>query len=775
MRDERRCAEAKPPFLAHSANASGRPQLLADHLRAVSSLAGSFAGAFDASAEAELAGLLHDIGKYGDLFQQRLRGKAHGVDHWSSGAWAALTQLRALAAGVAIQGHHLGLQRLDPDSLRALDPSELVTSHPLGLRLSEASLDTLERRLRSDGLDVPSSVSPTYGNRMRHTASAMLDVRMLYSALVDADFLNTDAHFQGEEWPLDERLLHGPPLDPTRALAILVEHVKNVARSSRASEAVKRIRADVLEACLAAGRLPQGLWTLSAPTGSGKTLAMLAFALQHAVEHNLRRVVMVIPYLTIIEQTAGVYRGILSPQFGEQYIREHHSLAGTREEKEARAGDDFDGDNDAYLRPRALADNWNAPLIVTTSVQFLESLFSNRSSACRKLHRLAQSVILLDEVQTIPDHLAVPTLATLSWLAERYRATVVFSTATQPAFQHLDAAVRGIGDTGWQPSEIAPPELGLFDRGRRTCVSWPDLDRPASWSEIASAVSALPRQQALCIVNVKAHARDLMRELRDRGAGCAYHLSTGMCPAHRRAVLRLVRRRLAARLPCLLVSTQCVEAGVDIDFPVVYRALGPLEAIAQAAGRCNRNGSPDVGQVRVFVPEDYAVPSGSYEQATAMTRVLLRQRGADNMDINDPALFDEYYHRLYDLARPQEKRPDLTQAIRRQDFADVARLYRLIDENTINILVPYKRKEYDRLVEAVRATGLVAGWIHRAQPYVVGLYRPKDADPVWTCLERVRVARNVHSDEWFIYTNADDYDRDMGLLPRDAPALWLVS
>jgi CRISPR-associated endonuclease/helicase Cas3 len=610
---------------------------------------------------------------------------------------------------------------------------------------------------------------------MRDTASAMLDVRMLYSALVDADFLDTDAHFQGKEWPLDERLLHGPRLDPTRALAILAEHVKNVARSSRASEAVKRIRADVLEACLAAGRLPQGLWTLSAPTGSGKTLAMLAFALQHAVEHNLRRVVMVIPYLTIIEQTAGVYRGILSPQFGEQYIREHHSLAGTRNEPEPRPASDLDGDNEAYRRPRSLADNWNAPIIVTTSVQFLESLFSNRPSACRKLHRLAQSVILFDEVQTIPDHLAVPTLATLSRLAQRYKATIVFSTATQPAFPHLDGAVGAIGDAGWQPSEIAPPALALFDRARRTQVTWPDLDRPTPWAEIAAELSESDVLQALCIVNIKAHARDLATALKNRGVEGVLHLSTAMCPAHRRAVLRLVRRRLSAGLSCRLVSTQCVEAGVDVDFPTVYRALGPLEAIAQAAGRCNRNGKSACGKVKVFLPEDDALPpGGGYKQATAVTRMLLGTHD-ENMDIDDPSLFDRYYRLFYDIARPEEKRRELSEAIVRQDFAEVARLYRVIDENTITVVVPYKPRPYGELVSGARANGLTAAWIRRAQPYAVSVFRPPDVHPIWTCLERVRVGRKAHSDEWFIYTCLDDYDRSLGLMPREAPALWLVS
>lgn len=774
MSDETSRDKAGGLFYAHSAKRARDWQPLAKHLRNVASLAASFASAFDATLEGELAGLLHDLGKYGELFQERLKGKVHGIDHWSPGAWATLTQYRALAVTAAIQGHHLGLQQLDADSLRQLDPRNVSSRHPLGLRLSEADVDVLMRRLHADGIRPPTNTPSIYGVSLRATASAMLDVRMLYSTLVDADFLDTEAHFEGDVRASEERSLESAPLDRERALEILMQHIGELEKSCAASDAIKRIRSDLLQACLAAGRLQQGVWTLSAPTGAGKTLAMLAFALQHAIQHSLRRVVMVIPYLSIIEQTASIYHRILCPHFGDACVHEHHSLAGTREEERPRPGDDLDGDNEAYLRPRSLADNWNAPVIVTTSVQFLESLFSNRPSACRKLHRLAQSVILFDEVQTIPDHLAVPTLATLSWLAERYKATIVFSTATQPAFSHLDSAVRRIGESGWQPSEVVPIKLALFDRARRTRVAWPDLNRQTSWTELATEICEL--LQVLCIVNVKAHARDLVGELEKRKAEGVYHLSTAMCPAHRRATLRVVRCRLARGLRCRLVSTQCVEAGVDIDFPVVYRALGPLEAIAQAAGRCNREGKRPCGEVRVFRPEDNALPAGGgYEQATDITRVLLRGRGGEGMDINDPRLFDEYYRLFYDLARPQDKRRELSEAICRQDFSDVARRYRLIDQDTINILVPYKPREYEGLVQEVRERGLTAAWMRRAQPYVVGLRRPKPDAPVWTCLEHIRVSRNAHSDEWFIYTNADDYQRDLGLLPRNAPALWLVS
>jgi len=754
-------------YFAHSGG-----HLLSDHLDSVASLAAEFARAFGAEEEARLAGILHDLGKYGDLFQERLKGKARGIDHWSPGAWAALARWRSLAVAAAVQGHHIGLQQIEKNALRALDPARLASQHPLGLRLSEADPELLWQRLQADGIRPPEGTEASvYGKSIRCTASAMLDVRMLFSTLVDADWLDTGAHFDG-----GPAAAHTPiALNPERALEILLEYLASLAAASTAAKEMRVIRRELAEACVEAGKGPPGVWTLSAPTGAGKTLAMLAFAFQHAAVHGLRRVITIIPYLSIIEQTAAVYRRLLEPHFGPGYVHEHHSLTGTREEPKPAPGTDRDGDTEAFRRRSVLADNWDAPLIVTTSVQFLESLFSNRPSACRKLHRLAGSVILFDEVQTIPDHLAIPTLATLSWLAKRYHATVVFATATQPAFSHLDRAVRSLGEVGWSPKEIAPPRLQLFARARRVHVNWPAPDETTSWEEIAEELAATPL--ALCIVNLKRHARELMRHLLERDVEGVFHLSTAMCPAHRQAVLRLVRSRLRRGLPCRLVSTQCVEAGVDIDFPVVYRAMGPLEAIAQAAGRCNRDGRVSHGEVTVFRPEDEGYPPGAYRQASDATKMFLRSKGPTGMNINSPALFEEYYRLLYQLARPEQKRPELLEAIRRQDFAKVARLYRLIEQDSINILVPYKRALYERLAEQVRAHGLTARWIRSARPYTVGIYRPRhgmDADAIWAWLEPVPVARGARSDEWFIYTNREGYDRSLGLMPDDAPSVWLV-
>jgi CRISPR-associated helicase Cas3 len=487
----------------------------------------------------------------------------------------------------------------------------------------------------------------------------MLDVRMLFSALVDADFIETEAHFNATPDGSKGYREPGPSLQADKVFPLLVSYLGQLAANSCASPEVNRLRRDLLAACLEAATLPQGLFTLTAPTGAGKTLSMLAFALRHALEHGLRRIVTVIPYLSIIEQTVREYHKVFalhfSAKYAEQYVLEDHSLAGTREGDRIRRGEP-DTQTEAEEKRRYLAENWDAPIIVTTSVQFFESLFANRPSACRKLHRLARSVILFDEVQTFPVQLAVPSLATLSRLVERYGATVVFATATQPAFAHLDEFVRNYCVRGWQPQEIAKPDLRLFERGRRTRVAWPRLEKKTSWAELADQLSQ--HGQALCVVNLKRHAIQLFDELKRLQLDGLFHLSTNMCPAHRGVVLDEVRQRLAKGMSCHLISTQCVEAGVDVDFPVVFRALGPLDAVAQAAGRCNRNGRAETGIVHVFLPKEEeasAYPDGTYRQAASVCRLFLSKYGAPRMDIHVPELFEEYYRELYDLSRPQER------------------------------------------------------------------------------------------------------------------------
>ncbi len=603
----------------------------------------------------------------------------------------------------------------------------------------------------------------------------MLDVRLLFSCLTDADFQDTEAHFEGDEQgkrPRDP----GPELDATQALTALDTYMSGKVRgTSKADKTVLNARNALWEMVTTAAGKESGLFTLTAPTGSGKTLAMLKFALEH-VFHNksIKRIILVVPFLSIIEQTAAIYRTVFQG-FPDNFVLEHHSLAGLGSEA-------AQGDAEAVTERarRLLAENWDAPIIITTNVQLLESLFSNRPSSCRKLHNLMESVIMFDEAQTLPQSLAVPTLAALSHLSHAYRTTVLFATATQPAFDALDGAVTNLVNAGWHPVEAAPDHASLYDALRRYEVCWPTHGETKGWETLAEEIR--DEHQVLCVVNLKSHAAALLEELKHDDA--VFHLSTNLCALHRRAVLDEVRARLQAGKPCRLISTQCVEAGVDVDFPVVYRALAPLDAIAQAAGRCNRegrltdeNGNRKMGEVRVFEPElvgDYRkrYPTRAYFQAAEVTRGMLIEAGKTGLDLNDPAVFRDYYHRLYDLSKPEALNKDLADAVTAVDFVRVSKEYRLIDQSAIQVLVPYGPciDRFDDLQSQQDENGINAQWMRSAQGLTVGVFRPKPDHPAWGVLipAKLRYGQGG-SDEWFILEDRDGdlYDDVFGLrLPQ---------
>jgi CRISPR-associated endonuclease/helicase Cas3 len=595
-------------------------------------------------------------------------------------------------------------------------------------------------------------------------------VRLLFSCLVDADFLDTEAHFEGDaqgKCPRPE----GPKLGASAALAALDAHMATLRAASGAQVTVRQARETLWSAVTRAAHSGLGTFTLTAPTGSGKTLAMLKFALEHAKKHGLKRIILAVPFLTVIEQTARIYRTVFEA-FPDNFVLEHHSLAGLGTEVEHR---DAEGANERQRR--LLAENWDAPIVLTTNVQLLESLFSNRPTACRKLHNLMESVILFDEAQSLPQHLAVPTLAALSHLSSAYRSSVVFSTATQPAFDTLNEAVKKYALHGWQPRETVTEHPEMFRRLKRVNVSWPKSGEKRGWAELADDLRYA--EQALCVVNLKRHALALMEALRDLGG--VFHLSTNLCAEHRRAVMDRVRAQLAAGLPCRLVSTQCVEAGVDVDFPILFRAMAPLESIVQAAGRCNREGrfneQDRLGAVVVFNPDEEdgwrkRFPTHSYYQATQVTQTLLKLHD-NNLDINDPEVFRGYYHRLYNLNDPASQNADLTRAIQELDFVEVAKAYRLIVQDAIQVLVPWanRQDEFLQLRTEADRQGINTDWMHRAQGLAVSVYRTDDGPPAWAIPAKLR--RGGVSDEWFIL-EGDFYDDTLGLNPPKGEQVFIA-
>lgn len=773
-------------YYAHSPDTHGRWHPLQEHLRSVGAGAGSFAQGWAWVDEARLAGLLHDLGKYGDAFQARLRGEASGLDHWSVGALEAFQSHQALGAALAIEGHHVGLQPASAVAERLRQVLQGQSAFGPALRLSDPDRVRLLKRSADDGLTFTGSASPTVPLVQGTWGAAigrMLDVRMLFSCLVDADFLDTEAHFNGTKEGKRQREA-GPRLDADAALLRLEGHMSASVRGRAAgSDDVAAVRSELWDAAVAAAQAPTGVFTLTAPTGSGKTLSMLQFALAHAKKNDLRRIVLVVPFLTIIEQTARIYRSVFDGS-GDHFVLEHHSLAGLGVEQ-SKTDAEGTAREDTERQRRLLSENWDAPIVLTTNVQILESLFSNRPSACRKLHNLRDAVVLFDEAQSLPQYLAVPTLAALSHLSTACHSSVVFATATQPAFDSLHDAVSRHAVSGWRPREIVPDHRHMFERLKRVEARWPQQDETLDWPTLAERLSAGNTPRALCIVNLKRHAHALLGAM--QGVEGVLHLSTNLCSAHRKVVLETVRERLKpeSMQPCRLVSTQCVEAGVNLDFPIVYRTMAPLDSIAQAAGRCNREGRLNalgqLGQLHVFEPASdargrrYLFPTHAYYQATEVTLSLLRQNNGA-LDLNDPEVFRRYYRQLYDLTDPASQNKDLDQAIQALHFPEIAQRYRLIEQDAIQVVVPWSERmdEYEQLREQ-SLHGIDGRWMARAQALAVSVYRPKPGHPAWGVLPAAKLRRGGESDEWFVLEDRlrhdparRIYDNTVGLrLPDD--------
>jgi len=674
---------------AHSSNDEGRRQDLGDHLKSVARRCAYFAEPLAAPSAAYLLGLLHDVGKYAPAFQDYLlwseaapAKRIRGPDHKAAGALLARERLGTLA--MLVQAHHGGLD--SPSGFKAW--------------LQERSEgNTIQGALEAAFEELPElrdkSRPPLPAELINESLSAEMFMRMLYSCLVDADYIDTEQHFAGRRAAFRSSGVYLADLWPRfeRSQAAL---------SGPGRGEVNDARHAIYQACLAAAEGGPGLYRLTVPTGGGKTRSAMGFALRHARRHGQQRVIVVMPYISITEQTADTYRSIFGDYQGHPVVLEHHSGVETAAEEGEDAGE----------RWRELAaENWDAPIVVTTTVQLFESLFSRSPSRARKVHHLANSVIIIDEAQSLPPGLLEPILSAITELARHYGTTVVMSTATQPAFDAIPAF------SGLDAAEMVPCPGRFFERLKRVRYEW-HLDPPLGWDEVAAMMRA--QRQVLAIVNTKADARALLLALGDPST---LHLSTSLCGAHRRRVIKEVRRRLSGGEPCRLVSTQVVEAGVDIDFPVVFRALGPLDAIIQAAGRCNREGRLSSGLVQVFKPADGGLPRGTYRAATGITGALLE---VGNLDPTTVDAARAYYVQLYDTVSTDSQR---IQTLRKHlDYPEVAARFRMIEDDTVSAVVEYgsadERQRVEALVAALRDASHPGRATWRAlQPYIVSVRR----------------------------------------------------
>ena len=756
-------------------------QTMEDHLDKVAGLASGFASAFDSEAWGELAGFWHDLGKYADDFQSYLRASsgdpdvedASVVDGWKGGrvdhstAGAVLVHERcdgkfermagAVALAMVIAGHHSGLptnKGFEDERLKAEEKRARLAAARKGNipdRYLDRVLPPLPIFLRPEAL---SSLTDKDQKIRRYE----FWTRMLFSALIDADRLDTERVMDEDESAKRGRSKSGHNsldgfllkldihLDTKTGDAI--EQLAKLPESARArSKAMFDLRASVLRSCRSRADSPPGRFSLTVPTGGGKTFSALAFALEHAIRNNLRRVIVVIPFTSIIDQTADEYRKAL----GKDAVVEHHSNLDPIKES---------------ARNRFAAENWDAPIIVTTSVQFFESLFSDRGTSVRKLHNITNSVVIFDEVQTLPHELRAPIFDALNELVDHYGVSALFCTATQPALEKSEdgsrdfPSLRGV-------AEVMPDVPSLFAAVKdRVVATFPPKGAPEiTWDALAAEVAG--HERVLVIVHRRDDARDLCRLLPKD----TYHLSALMCPAHRRVVLERIAATLKAGGPCRVVSTTLVEAGVDLDFPVVYRALGGVDSMAQAAGRCNREGRlcdaegrPIPGRLILF--RGPTEPPQGLRPGLSTTSSLLDL--PKPLDLFDPKTFEIYFENYLSSVNPDLK--NVMRARANRDFPEVAKLFRMIDEDgQETIVVPHgdavKRLEAYKF-HANRDT------LRALQPYLV-----KVSWTQFAFLSKERMIEPIHEQvNRLIPQSPEQYDSRFGLIvdqvvPRDPKSL----
>lgn len=730
---------------------------LAHHLERVGERAAAFASPFGWARLAEVAGRLHDIGKCSPAYQAYIRSPRmsdrRGPDHSTAGAREAARLYPSFGCllSYVIAGHHAGLA--DPEQLaRRLAPDYALDPYDGWLDHAGPLLDA--------NLAKP---TPSKGGPSRHAGfSQAFLTRMLFSCLVDADFLETEAFYaQSKSEPVARGRF--ATIDDLRDR--LRAHMDAFAVSVTSSP-VNQLRAKVLAHALGKASAPPGFFTLTVPTGGGKTLASLSFALEHAVLHARQRVIYVAPFTSIIEQTADVFRRALGDA-GD--VLEHHASF----DWEPPSGDDPDNEGrDGLVKLQRAAENWDAPVIVTTAVQFFEGLFAARTSRCRKLHNLAHAVIVLDEAQTLPLPLLAPCLAALDELQRNYGASVVLCTATQPALRVQDGALSPESLRLDIPPdrELAPDPPSLYRMLKRVHVEVRTGE--TADADIIARFGVQP--QMLCIVNSRAHARALFDQMRDLQG--AMHLTTLMCPLHRRAVLDDVRARLRTDTPVRLVATSLIEAGVDVDFPEVWRAVAGIDQIAQAAGRCNREGRRECGRVVVFEPEEIHKPPRALQAFWQAARPVLRQ-------YDDPLTLEAvhaYFRELYwqrgaeafDAARLDGEPFPILLKIRERagswdfPFDSISRAFRIIDQAMEPVIVPWRAHAADDDAESLLKRMAAADRprkadLRRLQLYTVSI--PPKARQAWLAAGVLSPLQAALGDTLLMFRDLAHYRSETGL------------
>ncbi len=713
-------------YYAHS---TGDPdkrdwQELREHLQSVAGIASGFADDFCAGDLAYAGGLLHDVGKYSSEFQRRLEGAGIRVDHSTAGAREA--------------------RALYPWPLNCI-LEYIITGHHGGLLNYGNSETGLEERLKNkflpdysayrDEIAIPDLTKFRPHLRLVQNKagfSIAFFTRMLYSCLVDADSLDTEGFADPKAASLRGQY------ESFEVLSQKFDEYMGDLLSGAEETAINRHRREIYEQCREKAVLPPQMFTLTVPTGGGKTLSSMAFALDHLKHHGLKRIIYVIPYTSIIEQNAATFRKI----FGNHNVLEHHSNFDPKS-----AADDDVAFVEHFLR--LSAENWDMPIVVTTNVQFFESLFSNKRSRCRKIHNLAGSVIILDEAQMLPTEFLKPCLQALSELVRNYGSTVVLCTATQPK-------LCGLLDEDSRPVEMMQSPQELYEVFRRVNVN--DL---GSLSDEELTGRLQEHNQVLCIVNTRTHAQHLHTALSKHGR--CFHLSARMCPVHRRKHLGEIKRLLRKGADCRVISTQLIEAGVDIDFPVVYRAIAGIDSVAQAAGRCNREGKNERGEVYVFRSTEGYGRATSWQRLTAEIGRMILDTYDDPLSL--PAI-ENYFQKLYSYkgAKGLDQEEILLLFERRVrdlafPFEDVGWKFSIIEQGTKDLIVPYDENGR-ALIDELRTGESFWKYARRLQGYTINIYPDEFLE-----LERAGEI-DLLGERFHVLNDISQYSENIGLIKR---------
>lgn len=689
-----------------------RTQTIKEHLEGTARLAGEFAGAFGKSDWGYCCGLLHDVGKYSKAFQRRLHGEDIRVDHSTAGVQLCMEKggLYEIMS-YCIAGHHAGL----PDQGGSSDTGDMPTL--MGRRRKKIE----DYQAYKEDIQIPELRSLPFESAKAKNKDFSLSVfiRMLYSCLVDADFLDTEQFMTAGQTAREGG-------EEMEILLAKLEAYTAGWREVKEPDTVNGRRTEILNHCLTCGEMGKGIFRLTVPTGGGKTVASLAFALRHAVKQGMKRIIYVIPYTSIIEQNAGVFREIL----GDENVLENHSNI------------DYEGKEE--LKPFQLAaENWDKPVVVTTNVQFFESLFSNKSSRCRKLHNIVNSVIIFDEAQILPFDFLKPCTAMMEELVERYGSSIVLCTATQPAltsFFREDAAF----------TELCPrveEQFRFFER-----VTYNNLD---TLTEENLAERLKGEFQTLCIVNTKKRAQALYEAVKGEGV---YHLSAAMYPKHRKRVLETIRKRLYEGKRCVLISTSLVEAGVDLDFETVYRQLAGVDSIIQAAGRCNREGkrSPEDSKVFVFRFEGWETVPGQRQQIDVAKPMFDKYE-----DIASLECIEEYFEALYHLKGEGLDKKKIMEEFKAggYHFAKAAKAFKLIEGDTKTIYIP-ANEEAVSLLRRMKEEKCTRSEMRRAGQYCVQVYEREFKKLYGMGMVRA-VSENI--EDSYELTKKEQYTEELGL------------